>query len=51
MLNLHVLFYSESSKLDVKRKTALNIADALEGFFPKYVANKDLKTELIFQER
>ncbi|WP_152658485.1 C-terminal binding protein [Oceanobacillus sp. CFH 90083] len=51
ILNPHVSFYSDSSELDLKKKTAQNVADVLEGFFPKYVVNKDLKAELRFQER
>ncbi|MGP4062854.1 C-terminal binding protein [Halobacillus sp. H74] len=41
ILNPHSAYYSEESELELKQKTAQNVADVLSGKVPPYLVNKD----------
>jgi D-3-phosphoglycerate dehydrogenase len=43
ILNPHVAWYSEEAQLELKRKTAQNVADVLSGYYPTYLFNIDVK--------
>ncbi|KXG44363.1 C-terminal binding protein [Tepidibacillus decaturensis] len=47
----HVAWYSEESEIELKRKTAQNVADVLSGYFPTYLVNKELRTSLNLKEK
>lgn len=51
IINPHVAFYSEASELDLQRKTAQNVADVAEGFYPKYLVNKGVKDIASLRDR
>lgn len=51
ILNPHVAWYSEESQKELQRKAAQNVADVLEGFFPKYIVNKELVPSLTLKHR
>jgi D-3-phosphoglycerate dehydrogenase / 2-oxoglutarate reductase len=42
ILNPHVAWYSEESQQELQRKAAQNVADVLNGYYPKYIVNKEL---------
>lgn len=46
ILNPHVAWYSEEAQEELKRKTAQNVVDVLNGYFPKYFVNHSLKKHL-----
>ena len=46
ILNPHVAWYSEEAQDELKRKTAQNVVDVLNGNFPKYIVNHSLKAKL-----
>jgi D-3-phosphoglycerate dehydrogenase len=46
ILNPHVAWYSEESQIELKRKTAQNVADVLRGFYPTYLVNKEVKNKV-----
>ncbi|RSL35355.1 C-terminal binding protein [Salibacterium salarium] len=43
ILNPHAAFYSAESETELKQKTAQNVADVLQGNFPTYLVNLELK--------
>jgi D-3-phosphoglycerate dehydrogenase len=51
ILNPHVAWYSEESQIELKRKTAQNVADVLSGFYPTYLVNKDVKEKVKLTEK
>lgn len=51
ILNPHAAWYSEEAQLELKTKTAQNVADAAEGFYPTYLFNKDVKERLNLKEK
>jgi D-3-phosphoglycerate dehydrogenase len=50
-INPHVAWYSEESQIELKRKTAQNVADVLNGFYPSYLVNPDVKKKVILKEK
>ncbi|MFP7478922.1 C-terminal binding protein [Terribacillus saccharophilus] len=46
ILNPHAAWYSEESEAELKRKTAQNIADVLQGFYPAYLVNQKVKESI-----
>lgn len=51
IINPHVAYYSEESVLSLQRKTAQNVADVLSGYYPQYLVNKEIKSNLSLKER
>ncbi len=51
ILNPHVAWYSEESQTDLKRKTAQNVADVFQGYFPDYLVNRDVKEKVELKEK
>jgi D-3-phosphoglycerate dehydrogenase len=51
ILNPHVAWYSEESQIELKRKTAQNVADVLRGFYPTYLVNKEVKNKVKLKEK
>ncbi|MFV8830268.1 C-terminal binding protein [Alkalihalobacterium sp. APHAB7] len=51
ILNPHIAWYSEEAQLELKRKTAQNVADVLSGFYPTYLVNQDVKDKVNLQEK
>ncbi|MDQ0297964.1 D-3-phosphoglycerate dehydrogenase [Salibacterium salarium] len=45
ILNPHAAFYSAESETELKQKTAQNVADVLQGNFPTYLVNQELKQD------
>lgn len=43
IINPHVAWYSEEAQEELKRKTAQNVADVLNGKFPSYLVNHEVK--------
>ncbi|MGY4688619.1 C-terminal binding protein [Salibacterium sp. K-3] len=43
ILTPHAAYYSEASELELKQKTARNVADVLSGGYPAYLVNTSLK--------
>ncbi|KHF38735.1 C-terminal binding protein [Halalkalibacter okhensis] len=46
ILNPHVAWYSEEAQLELKRKTAQNVADVLSGYYPTYLFNPNVKEKV-----
>ncbi|SER14373.1 C-terminal binding protein [Piscibacillus halophilus] len=51
ILNPHSAFYSVEAEAELKRKTAQNVADVLNGYFPSYLVNQDVKKQLDLKEK
>ncbi|MEQ6389028.1 C-terminal binding protein [Bacillaceae bacterium S4-13-58] len=51
ILNPHSAFYSVESEIELKRKTAENVADVLGGYFPTYLVNKDVREKLNLKDK
>lgn len=51
ILNPHVAWYSEEAQLELKRKTAQNVADVLRGYYPSYLFNDQVKDEVQLKEK
>lgn len=51
ILTPHASWYSEEAETELKRKTAQNAADVLNGCFPAYLVNKELKKVLSLKEK
>jgi D-3-phosphoglycerate dehydrogenase len=51
ILNPHVAWHSEESQIELKRKTAENVADVLKGFYPTYLVNTRVKDKLNLKEK
>ncbi|OIJ08198.1 hydroxyacid dehydrogenase [Anaerobacillus arseniciselenatis] len=51
IINPHAAWYSEEAQLELKRKTAQNIADALGGYYPTYLFNKEVKEKVSLKEK
>ncbi len=51
VLNPHAAWYSEEAELELKRKTAQNIADVLAGYYPTYLFNKEVKETVKLKEK
>ncbi|WP_444685285.1 C-terminal binding protein [Alkalicoccus luteus] len=51
ILTPHSAFYSEESVHELKQKTAQNAVDVLQGRFPAYIVNRDVKEKLALAER
>lgn len=51
ILNPHSAFYSVEAELELKRKTAQNVADVLSGYYPTYLVNKDVKEKVILKDK
>ena len=47
----HIGWYSEESELELKKKTAQNVADVLLGYFPDYLFNRDVKDKVNLIEK
>ncbi|MFB4165369.1 C-terminal binding protein [Alteribacillus sp. JSM 102045] len=43
ILNPHAAWYSEEAQQELKTKTAQNVAEVLNGKYPKYLVNQDVK--------
>ncbi|ARP43008.1 MULTISPECIES: C-terminal binding protein [Geobacillus] len=42
----HIAWYSEESEMELKRKTAQNVADVLSGCYPRYLVNPRVKEKV-----
>lgn len=51
ILSPHAAFYSVESEVELKRKTAENVADVLSGYYPTYLVNKDVKEKCQLKEK
>ena len=51
ILNPHVAWYSEEAELELKRKTAGNVADVLSGFYPTYLFNVKVKEKVQLKDK
>lgn len=51
ILNPHTAWYSEEAQLELKRKTAQNVADVLSGYYPTYLFNRDVKQTVSLKEK
>jgi D-3-phosphoglycerate dehydrogenase / 2-oxoglutarate reductase len=51
ILNPHAAFYSVEAEQELKRKSAQNIADVLNGFFPKYLVNREVEDRLSLETK
>lgn len=51
ILNPHSAFYSVEAEIELKRKTAGNVADVLSGFYPTYLVNKDVKVKVSLKDK
>lgn len=51
IINPHVAWYSEESQNELKRKVAENVADVLSGYWPSYLANKEVKNKVELKEK
>lgn len=47
----HIAWYSEESELELKKKTARNVADVLSGFYPDYLFNREVKDKLDLKKK
>ncbi|HAQ07324.1 MAG TPA: hypothetical protein DCR24_07315, partial [Bacillus bacterium] len=47
----HIAWYSEESELELKRKTATNVADVLSGYYPDYLFNRDVKEKVNLKDK
>ncbi|GAB6152198.1 C-terminal binding protein [Desulfosporosinus burensis] len=50
IINPHVAWYSEQAEIELKTKAAQGVAEVLQGFFPKNLVNKQVKTKLDLKE-
>jgi D-3-phosphoglycerate dehydrogenase len=51
LLNPHSAFYSVESEVELKQKTAQNVADVLSGYYPTYLVNKEVKEKLNLKDK
>ncbi|MFE5323171.1 C-terminal binding protein [Paenibacillus sp. NPDC056579] len=51
LLTPHAAWYSEDSEQELKGKIAQNVVDVLSGFYPRYLANPDVKYKVHLKER
>ncbi|WP_088105776.1 C-terminal binding protein [Halalkalibacter urbisdiaboli] len=51
ILNPHVAWYSEEAQLELKRKTAQNVADVLLGYYPTYLFNVKVKEKVTLKTK
>ncbi|MDO7786042.1 C-terminal binding protein [Desulforamulus aquiferis] len=51
VINPHVAWYSVEAEAELRTKTARNVAEVLQGYFPKYLVNKDVKVKLQLKEQ
>lgn len=42
----HAAWYSEQAEVELRTKTAKGVAEVLQGYFPKYLVNKDVREKL-----
>jgi len=46
VINPHAAWYSEQAEAELRTKTARGVAEVLQGYFPKYLVNKDVMEKL-----
>ena len=51
ILTPHAAWYSEESERELKRKSAQNIVDVLNGYYPDYMVNPSVKSKLRLSEK
>lgn len=51
IISPHAAWYSEESQLELKTKTAQNVADVLAGYYPTYLFNKEVKEKVSLKEK
>ncbi|MBP2240502.1 D-3-phosphoglycerate dehydrogenase [Cytobacillus eiseniae] len=51
LINPHSAFYSVEAEVELKRKTAQNVADVLSGYYPTYLVNKEVKDRVHLKEK
>ncbi len=51
ILTPHAAWYSEDSVPELRRKAALNIRQVLEGYYPKYLVNPEVKAKVNLRSR
>ncbi len=51
IINPHSAFYSVEAELELKRKTAENVADVLSGYYPTYLVNKEVKEKVSLKDK
>ncbi|WP_411953983.1 C-terminal binding protein [Alkalibacillus sp. S2W] len=51
ILNPHSAFYSVEAEAELKRKSAQNAADVLQGYLPNYIVNPDVKENVQLKEK
>ncbi|RPF54304.1 C-terminal binding protein [Aquisalibacillus elongatus] len=51
LLNPHSAFYSVEAEAELKRKSAQNVADVLQGYFPTYIVNQVVKERIDLIEK
>ena len=51
IINPHSAFYSVEAELELKRKTAENVADVLSGYYPTYLVNRAVKEKVSLKDK
>jgi len=51
ILTPHAAFNSVEAEVELKRKTAQNVADVLSGYYPTYLVNKEVKEKVNLKNR
>jgi D-3-phosphoglycerate dehydrogenase len=51
ILNPHAAWYSEEAQLELKTKTAQNVADVALGYYPTYLFNREVKEKVTLKEK
>ncbi|NYF23788.1 C-terminal binding protein [Sporosarcina sp. JAI121] len=51
ILTPHAAFNSVEAEVELKRKTAQNVADVLSGYYPRYLVNKEVKKTVKLEDR
>lgn len=51
LLTPHAAFYSVEAEIELKRKTAQNVADVLSGYYPTYLVNKEVKEKINLRDK
>lgn len=46
----HAAYYSEDSQMELQAKAAFSVAQVLSGYYPKYLANSEVKKKLKLKE-
>ncbi|SHF47598.1 C-terminal binding protein [Desulforamulus putei] len=50
VINPHAAWYSIEAEAELRTKTARGVAEVLQGYFPKYLVNRDVKAKLQLKE-